>query len=503
MITIPPQVFTAGSALMRAFSPSRRKAQPPSPPFIHSLALVLLTALPVSGTTGTIYYNSYGVPPAKTVRAISADGTNGREISLPVPSPALPVVSRDGRWLLVSSGGPLASVMLSQNVFRTDLVTGVTTQATRFMDTYSDGITTYENHQGEPDFDTYSYYTTHLPNHKAFSPTGDRVATLDLAAVSGKEPGGIRLAAIQSPVLEVYPVPQTTPVATWLAGGGERTGVNQGGDGLDWHPSREELVGAFRSNIPLTSNIGGGQTEGTVLRVYASSGTSPFLRALTTPTARAYYDFNAFYILNETEQDHAPSISQDGGKVAYVRNTLASDSRVAGGAIRLARCAIRIIDYEGTGDRELVAFGDNYWITKVAWSPDGTEIAFDIAPRLISNGLELQMGNMAQSEIYIVRVSDAALRQLVAAPAAHPTWSPLGFTSVPAELPGVVATRAGNVIELQLSDLTIGRQFDIEISTDLEHWTVDRTITAATATEALSFPWSPTVPAGFFRVRPR
>jgi hypothetical protein len=503
MITIPPQVFTAGSALMRAFSPSRRKAQPPSPPFIHSLALVLLTALPVSGTTGTIYYNSYGVPPAKTVRAISVDGTNGREISLPVPSPAIPVVSRDGRWLLVSSGGPLASVMLSQNVFRTDLVTGVTTQATRFMDTYSDGITTYENHQGEPDFDTYSYYTTHLPNYKAFSPTGDRVATLDLAAVSGKEPGGIRLAAIQSPVLEVYPVPQTTPVATWLAGGGERTGVNQGGDGLDWHPSREELVGAFRSNIPLTSNIGGGQTEGTVLRVYASSGTSPFLRALTTPTARAYYDFNAFYILNETEQDHAPSISQDGGKVAYVRNTLASDSRVAGGAIRLARCAIRIIDYEGTGDRELVAFGDNYWITKVAWSPDGTEIAFDIAPRLISNGLELQMGNMAQSEIYIVRVSDAALRQLVAAPAAHPTWSPLGFTSVPAELPGVVVTRAGNVIELQLSNLTIGRQFDIEISTDLEHWTVDRTITAATATEALSFPWSPTVPAGFFRVRPR
>jgi hypothetical protein len=498
MFTTPPQVFTAGPASKRTFSSSRRKA------FLYSLPLVLLTVLPVSGTTGTIFYNSYSAPPALTVRAISVDGTNDRAIPLPVPSPALPVVSRDGRWLLVSSGGPLASVMLSQNVFRTDLVTGVTTQVTRFMDTYSDGITTYENPQGEPDFDTYSYYTTHLPNHKAFSPTGDRVATLELAAVSGKQPGGVRLAAIQSPVLEVYPVPQTTPVATWLAGGSERTGLSQGGDGLDWHPNLEEMVGAFRGNIPLTTNYSPpGETEGTVLRVYASSGTSPFLRPLTTPSGWNYVDFSLFYTAGGTEQDYAPSISQDGSKVAYVRNTLVSDSRVAGGAFRLARCAIRIINYDGTGDRELIAFGNNYWITKVAWSPDGTEIAFDIAPRLVSNGLELQMGDMAQSAIYIVRASDAVFRPLVAAPAAHPTWSPLGFTAVPAALPRVRATRAGNVIELELSGLEIGRQFDIEITTDLEHWTLDRTLTAATATETVSFALSPTVPARFFRVRPR
>jgi hypothetical protein len=499
MITTPPQVFTAGPAPQRTFPSSRRKA------FIHSLALVLLTALPVSGTTGTIFYNSYNAPPAQTVRAISVDGTNDRAIALPVPSPALPVVSRDGRWLLVSSGGPLASVMLSQNVFRTDLVTGVTTQVTRFVDTYSDGITTYENPQGEPDFDTYSYYTTHLPSYKAFSPTGDRVATLELAAVSGKQPGGIRLAAIQSPVLEVYPVPQTTPVPTWLAGGSERTGLSQGGDGLDWHPSLEQVVGAFRADIPLTTNYGPpGESEGTILRVYGTSGAAPPIRLLTTPTARTFVDLNTFsYILGETEQDYAPSISQDGSKVAYVRNTLFSDSRVAGGAFRLARCAIRIINYDGTGDRELIAFGNNYWITKVAWSPDGTEIAFDIAPRLILNGLELQLGDTAQSAIYIVRASDAVFRPLVAAPAAHPTWSPLGFTAVPAALLGVRATRAGNLIELELSGLEIGRLFDIEITTDLEDWTLDRTITAATATQTVSFPLSPTVPARFFRVRPR
>ncbi|MCW1915652.1 hypothetical protein OJ996_18850 [Luteolibacter sp. GHJ8] len=503
MNTNPPPVYAAGAIPDRAPSPSHRQARPSLRSLVPALAFALLAALPASATTGTIYYNSYSTAPAMNVRAIGVDGSNARTISLPVPSPALPVVSRDGRWLLTSSGGPLAHVMLSQNVFRTDLTNGATTQVTRFMDTYSDGITIYENPQGEPEFDTYSYYTTHLPNHKAFSPTGDRVATLDLAAVSGKQPGGVRLPATQSPVLEVYPVPQTTPVATWLAGGTERTGVNQAGDGLDWHPTREEMVGTFRSNIPLTSNISsGGFTEGTVLQVYASSGTTPLLRPLTAPTGRSYYDFSNFYIQSETEQDYAPSISRDGSKVAYVRNTLFSDSRVAGGAIRLVRCAIRIINYDGSGDRELIAFGNNFWITKLAWSPDGTEIAFDAAPRLVSNGLELQMGNMAQSAIYIVKASDAAHRLLVPAPAAHPTWSPLGAT-LPADLPLVRAVRAGSTLQLQMSNLTVARQYDIEVSTNLGQWTTDQTITAAAASQTVNYTIAPGVRARFFRVRPR
>src|SRR5687767_11746477 len=90
----------------------------------NSLALVFLTALPVFGATGTIYYNSSTALPIKVVRAVSANGATNREIPLPVPSPDLPVVSRNGRALLVTSGGPLAAVMLSQNVFHFDLNTG-------------------------------------------------------------------------------------------------------------------------------------------------------------------------------------------------------------------------------------------------------------------------------------------------------------------------------------------------------------------------------------------
>ena len=462
------------------------------------LAFVFLTALPALGATGTIFYNSSTNLPAKVVRAVSANGGTNREIPLSVPSPALPVVSRDGRALLVTSGGPLASVMLSQNIFRFDLATGTATTITHYRDTLSDGVTTYTNGMGGSNFNTYSYYTTHLPNYKAFSPSGDRVAVLDLSAVSGRQPGGLRLAAVQSPVLEVYPVQQAFPIGNWLTTGLERTGVNQAGDGLDWHPTQEELVGPFRTNIPLTSNIGGGQAEGTALHVYATSGASPHLRPLSAPTARAYYDFTSFYILNETEQDYAPAISRDGSKVAYVRNTLASDTRL-GGNFRLIRCAIRIINYDGTGDRELVAFGNNLWITKLAWSPDDTEIAFDIAPRQVINGLELQLGDFAQSEIYVVRVSDVAIRFLVAAPAAYPSWSPLSFETGPK----MRVMRAGNQINLQFSDLVIGREYEIEATTNLVHWTAIQTNSALTATQNVSIPLSGAAQARFFRARLR
>jgi hypothetical protein len=467
-----------------------------------AFTVLTLFAMDVFGAAGTIFYNSSSGSPAMSVRATGADGSNPREIPLTVPSPAFPTVSRDGRSLLVTSGGPLASVMLSQNVFHIDLATGVTVPISHYIDTTSDGITIYTNDLGKTDFNTYSYYTTHLPIHKAFSPNGDRVALLDLSAVSGRQPGGVRLAAVQSPVLEVFPVQQTFPIGNRLITGAERTSVNQAGDGLDWHPAREELVGAFRADIPSSGNLGESKTEGTVLMVFATSGARPLLRMLTQPTGRSYYDFNAFYILSETEQDYAPAISRDGSKVAYVRNTLASDTRVDAG-IRLAKCAIRIINYDGSGDRELVSFGNNLWITKVTWSPDDTELAFDIAPRLVVNGLELQMGDSTRSEIHIVRTSNASIRLLASAPAAYPSWSALGSAPAPAPAPQLRAARAGNQINLELTNLSNGRQVDLETTTDLVRWTPWQTITPSGATHQLAIPMAEQHVIQFLRARAR
>lgn len=98
-------------------------------------ALLLFANVPLFGATGTIFYNGSTDASPKTLRSISADGSNNREIPLSIPFPALPQVSRDGRSLLVTSGGPLASVMLSQNVFRIDLATGAIAPITHYVDT--------------------------------------------------------------------------------------------------------------------------------------------------------------------------------------------------------------------------------------------------------------------------------------------------------------------------------------------------------------------------------
>ncbi len=464
------------------------------------VGISLLAWAQVRGATGTIFYNrvsSAGAIP--TVRVIRADGSSDHPVPIALPFAAHPTVSRDGRYLLVTTADPVLTQMLSQNVFSVDLATGAATQITHYVDTLSDGITTFTNVFNEPDFETYSYYTSHLPNYKAFSPTADRIAILDLAAVSGRPPGGVRLPPTQSPVLEVYPVQQTFPIGEFLFAGAERTGLNQAGDGVDWHPTTNQLLGTFRQDIPTSGNLGAGMTEGTVIMVYRESGLNPFVRKLTAPTGTSYYDFNNFFIVSSTAQDYAPAISRDGSKVAYVRNTLVSDSRTGLGFV-LTNCSIRIINYDGSGDRELLSFGPGRWVTQLAWSPDDTEIAFDLAPQLIVNGLKLQLGDIMNSEIKIVRVSDNSVRLLVPAPAAFPSWSPLNSNPQP-PAPAIRLTRTGNQFELDLLNLVIGRQIQVESTTNFAQWTTSQSFTATTLTQKLPITPSPQSRAMFFRIR--
>lgn len=465
---------------------------------VRALVVVsLLACAHVRGaTSGTIFYNhvvSTGAIP--TVRVIRADGSNDLAVPIALPFAAHPTVSRDGRHLLVTSSDPVLTQMLSYNVYSVDLTMGNITKITHYVDTLSDGNVTFTNVFDEPDFQTYSYYTSHLPYYKAYSPTADRVAILDLTSVSGRPPGGVRQAAIQAPVLEVYPVQQTFPIGEFLFGGTERTGLNQAGDGVDWHPTTNQLLGTFRTNIPTTGNLAG-STEGTVIHKFKTTGLNPYVTNLTAPTGTHNLDLINFIIISSTAQDYAPAISRDGSKVAYVRNTLLANPLLGPGFV-LTNCSIRIINYDGTGDQELLSFGPGKWVTRLSWSPDDTEIAFDLAPQLIVNGLRLQMGDIMSSEIKIVRVSDKAVRLLVPAPAATPSWSPLN--SVPLG-PRMRMTRAGNQFDLDLMNLVSGRQILVESTTNLVGWTTSQSFVATGATHRVTILSSPSR-ATFFRIQ--
>jgi hypothetical protein len=449
------------------------------------------------GAGGTLFYNrTVNDLGERTVRAIGTDGANDRLVPIALPSPAQPVVSSDGKKLLVSTGGELSAVMRSQNVYSVDLTSGAILPVTHYADTITVGTTVYTNLNTEPEFETTAYYTTHLPIFKAYNPAGDKVVTMDLSAVTAKPPGGVMLAAIQTPVLEVYPLEAGLPLGDRLFSGAERTSVNQAGDGVDWHPTRNEVVGPFRANIPTTGTLGPGENEGTVIMVFATSGTSPFLRKLTTPTGTSFIDFNTFVIINTVEQDYAPAISRDGKKVAYVRNTLTADSRVDTG-IHLTKCSIRVVNYDGTGDQEIASFQNQLWVTKLAWAPDDSAIAFDIAPRLVVNGLELQMGDAARSEIRVMRLSDHATTLVIPAPAQFPTWSPLANASVQAPQ---MKISHGNKIQFELTSLSPGSKFDLETSTDLNQWSVHQSFTATTNSQNVAIDPLAQTKARFFRV---
>ena len=172
--------------------------------------------------------------------------------------------------------------------------------------------------------------------------------------------------------------------------------------------------------------------QGTRLAIFnaLNFGGETLIRKLTQPVGQrtAYFDAGGNPVISaQAQHDYAPSISPDGTQVAYVRHTLRTDTRFDGAGIAPlpAICSIRVINYDGTGDREVLTLAEGLWITKVAWAPNASQIAFDLAPQAVLNGWNSLLGNIPLSEIHVVNANGTNPRRLAAAPAAYPTWSPL------------------------------------------------------------------------------
>jgi prepilin-type N-terminal cleavage/methylation domain-containing protein len=165
------------------------------------------------------------------------------------------------------------------------------------------------NNVGDPTTNRFiTSYTHHFPYHKAFSGDNTRVAVMNLPRTGGAtldnpvQTGDSQqfFGSGRSPELEVYPAAGPTLLGNLLFLGGPRTGSNHGGDGVDWHPTREEVVGAFRDDIPVTGTAGITGSEGTVLAIFSTlGGLDPFIRKLTRPSGRwdSYVDLFTSYLV--------------------------------------------------------------------------------------------------------------------------------------------------------------------------------------------------------------
>ncbi|MCP5515696.1 MAG: PD40 domain-containing protein [Verrucomicrobiales bacterium] len=469
------------------------------------LLVVCPSVLPgLQAAGGVLYYNQIASPVSPVVlRRVNGDGTGDQAILLNLPAALYPTVSRDGRRLLVTSPDPGRPFKISLNVYAIDLLTGFFGRATTFLDEVNQNGVLFN-----PDLatlfgdTTISSYKVNFPYYKAFSPEGARVVVMDfLKAGSVVNEVDVQASSGRFPIVDVYNLADALPAGPFIyRSPQERNGLNQGGDGVDWHPTLNEVVVPVDSDIPATGNAAGNGLGGTVLAVYSTTSISPFIRRLTNPVGQrdSLFDLSNLILTATTPHDYAPSISPDGTRVAYVRHFMRQDSRFDGAAIAPlpAICSIRVINYDGNGDREVLRLAEGLWVSKVAWSPDGTRIAFDLAPQQVVNGWNSTSGDAARSTLNVVNADGSNPHQLVAGAASYPSWG----AGLPAR-PVLQFHRDGTRFELRIDQLTPGTPFVVEGSTNARDWQSLGTFIAAGTTHLITITPNANAPFAFYRVR--
>ncbi len=470
---------------------------------------VAVSETSTQGANGVLFYNSFQSPNAPpTLRRINGDGTGDQAIAVNLPSVLYPTLSRDGRRLLVTSPDPGRPFKISQNVYAIDLVTGFIGRATSYQDEFvSDGVRFADDLARFFGNNTISSYKVNFPNYKAFSPNGAQVVVMNMfksgsivlgTALNGSD---VQASSGRFPVVDVYNLADALPAGAYVfLAAQERDGFNQGGDGVDWHPARNEVVATVASDITAVGTGGRTGAEGTILAVFSTTSISPFLRKLTSPVAQidAFFDISTLISSATIPHDYAPAISSDGTRVAYVRHLLRQDTRFDGAGIAPlpSICAIRVINYDGTGDRELLRLNEGLWITKLAWSPNGTQIVFDLAPQQVLNGWNSMLGDVTRSTLNVVNADGSNPHSLVSTPGAYPTWAP-----GPPTPPTVQARRDGSKLLLQIAPLEPGTSFNVEGSTNLRTWDSLGTFTPNDTTHFITITPNPNAPFAAYRIR--
>ena len=185
----------------------------------------------------------------------------------------------------------------------------------------------------------------------------------------------------------------------------------------------------------------------------------------------------------------------------FVRHFLRQDTRFDGAGIAPlpAICSIRVVNYNGTGDHEILRLNDGLWVTKLSWSPDGAQIAFDVAPQLVLNGFNSLLGDVTRSSIGVVNADGTNPHALVAAPSSYPSWAPGSLT--PPSRPSVRFRRTGNTFELAVDNLVPGTPFVVEGATTLGNWGSLGNFVAGGTTHLVTITPNANAPVAYYRVR--
>ena len=253
------------------------------------------------------------------LRLINSDGSGDRLLPLALPEPGFPSFSKDGRFIAITSQSPGRPAQSTKNVFLLNLLTSQLSQ-----------VTPLEDHVTADDF---TYY---LPWYHALSPDSGSIAVWNF----------VRNRNGTTPVLQIYRTSDGFLLNTLIANR-VRTGLTQGGDGVDWHPNQNLLVYALDTDIPVfdldTGAAAGYNTEGTALWTGPTNqGPS---RQLTFPIGLARNTITQYFATGGA--DYAPAFSPNGQQIAFIRANWVQDS-LAPGSRKPSVLALRIVNLDGS-----------------------------------------------------------------------------------------------------------------------------------------------------------
>lgn len=383
-------------------------------------ARTLFLLLVFFGTVGPLWaqiaYVSVGQNGTLQLHQMNADGSGDTLIGLPFSNPGFPTWSRDGALLAVTAFDGTLQGLHTQNVYSISRATGALQKLTNYLDIL------------DPQNVALSYT---FPYYKAFSPDRSALATFSLTQTGGGGNGVVDL-----PVLEIHSLTAAAnPIQVHTDKG--RNGRHHGGEGVDWSPTQNVLAAPLESSAPFLSGGGPGETTAIFLIDPVNAAVlQGRARQVTFPRADADISTGLFW----TEHDYQPKFSPNGVGLAYVRSFQAHallTSLTPNPDIQ----SLRILNVNTGADTQVITFPAGRYVSSLDWSPDGTQLVFDLGLQVDSGvvGL-LQRARPETNEIYVVNVNGTGLTQLRGSGNGTPSWSRTSASQQPITL-GNISTR--------------------------------------------------------------
>ena len=383
-------------------------------------ARTLFLLLIFFGTVGPLWaqiaYVSVGQNGTLQLHQMNADGSGDTLIGLPFSNPGFPTWSRDGALLAVTAFDGTLQGLHTQNVYSISRATGALQKLTNYLDIL------------DPQNVALSYT---FPYYKAFSSDRSALATFSLTQTGGGGNGVVDL-----PVLEIHSLAAAAnPIQVHTDKG--RNGRHHGGEGVDWSPTQNVLAAPLESSAPFLSGGGPGETTAIFLIDPVNAAVlQGRARQVTAPRADADISTGLFW----TEHDYQPKFSPNGVGLAYVRS-FQSHALLTSLTPNPDTQSLHILNVNTGADTQVITFPAGRYVSSLDWSPDGTQLVFDLALQASNSvvGL-LQQGQPETNQIYVVNVNGTGLTQLRGNGNGTPSWSRTSASQQPITL-GNISTR--------------------------------------------------------------